>query len=105
MAYYPMCTREEVRRYMTKHDPPPRVAPKVRKEYTEEQKEDLAAVMKFFDQDGDGQVDINELREVATNVGINEDAIEEWFEKYDIDGSGSLDREEFLEFFRDEWLD
>jgi len=103
MAYYPLCTKEEIQKFVTKYDPPPVVKVKVKKVLTEEQEEELEGIMGIVDKDGDGTIELKELSNYASNVGIDEDVIEEWFTQYDKDGSGTLDAEEFKEFFREVW--
>merc|ERR1712070_900659 len=105
MSYYPLCTKEEIDKFIHKYDPPPKKVEIAQKELTSEQEEELEGLMKIMDEDGDadGRISCEELKKYAENVGIDEDTIELWFKKYDKNGDGELDEGEFKEFFQEVW--
>eukprot|EP00658_Telonema_sp_P-2_P028159 TRINITY_DN2162_c0_g4_i1.p1 TRINITY_DN2162_c0_g4~~TRINITY_DN2162_c0_g4_i1.p1 ORF type:complete len:199 (+),score=55.80 TRINITY_DN2162_c0_g4_i1:77-673(+) len=107
LARYPQCSPGDVDKYMAKYDSQTAEDQTAKaqesKVLTLEQEEELEGVMKMFDLDGDGLVDKKEMALYCTNLGIDEDAIEEWFSEFDLDKSGTLDMREFKEFFRAEW--
>merc|ERR1712166_1578627 len=105
LSYYPLCTREEIEKFVRKFEPPPVVVEVQKRELTEEQLEELEGVMRIFDKDGDGSIEKKELLDYAANVGIDDESAQKWFDDYDIDKDGYLNAEEFKEFFRDEWPD
>jgi len=100
---YPSCSAEEILKFMNKYDPAPVIVEKVKKELTEDQEDELCGVMMLFDKDGDAEVNIHELRLYCSNLGIDDETIQQWFAKYDLDSDGSLDKAEFFEFFREVW--
>lgn len=73
------------------------------KQLTEEQEEDLEALMTLWDTDGDGLVSLEELRLQCVNAGVEEVVVEGWFKDHDADGNENLSKEEFKEFFRLNW--
>merc|ERR1711907_562487 len=105
LAYYPLCTREEIQKFIDKYDPPPPPPVVKEKVLTEEQQEELESIMNLFDNDGDGKIERSELALYCANLGIDDDTIDEWFAQYDEDGNGTLEKEEFFEFFKERWAD
>lgn len=64
------------------------------------EKEKLRAVFDFFDVDGNGTIDVQELREVIRSLGNNptEAELDQIINDADQDGSGTLDFEEFCAY-------
>jgi len=67
--------------------------------------ETMADVFKQLDEDGDGQIALNELQAhlespaigaYFSNLGVDVDEVEKLFKLLDEDGSGQIDREEFM---------
>ncbi|XP_066911679.1 squidulin-like isoform X1 [Clytia hemisphaerica] len=66
-------------------------------ELTEDQTNDIREAFSMFDQDGDGTISMEELREVMTNLGqtVSDGDIKEMLEDVDTDAEGNLDFESF----------
>jgi calmodulin len=60
-------------------------------------KEDLARYFSVFDRDGDGTINLSELRRVLTSIGevLTENELDVIFNDADVDGDGKLDYNEF----------
>eukprot|EP00658_Telonema_sp_P-2_P038267 TRINITY_DN2748_c0_g1_i7.p1 TRINITY_DN2748_c0_g1~~TRINITY_DN2748_c0_g1_i7.p1 ORF type:complete len:204 (+),score=65.75 TRINITY_DN2748_c0_g1_i7:109-720(+) len=104
-AYYPSCTEEELDKFIHKYDTAPK-AKKIKKresKLTSEQEEELESVMRLIDLNADGVLDMKEMAFYCANLGIDDNTITEWFSEFDKDQSGTLDFDEFKEFFRREW--
>jgi len=102
-AFYPQATEEDIARTIEKYTPKVVVAEKPEVVLTEEQREDIEAMYKMWDKDGDCKVSKTELRDACQNLGIEEETINEWFATYDSDGNEELELEEVMgllkEFF------
>lgn len=64
---------------------------------TEEQLNEIRESFNMFDQNGDGTISIEELKEVMTNLGqsVSDENIQEMLEDVDTDAEGNLDFESF----------
>ena len=60
--------------------------------------EELMEAFKVFDNDGNGFINIDELRQVMTNLGerLSEEEVEMMIKEADIDGDGLVNYEEFI---------
>ncbi|XP_052097729.1 calmodulin-A-like [Mytilus californianus] len=65
---------------------------------TPEEVAEFRETFKFFDKDGDGTISVNEIRTVMRSIGQNptEADVEAILTRYDGDGNGKLDFNEFL---------
>eukprot|EP00658_Telonema_sp_P-2_P064028 TRINITY_DN528_c0_g1_i10.p1 TRINITY_DN528_c0_g1~~TRINITY_DN528_c0_g1_i10.p1 ORF type:complete len:209 (+),score=55.99 TRINITY_DN528_c0_g1_i10:120-746(+) len=108
-GYYPACSSDEIDKFIHKYD---RNSEQGRgedgvssaTELTPEQEEELEGLMNMLDVNQDGFVDTAELMIYCSNLGIDDATITEWFSEFDTNVSGSLDKVQFKEFFRKEWL-
>ena len=64
------------------------------------QEEELRQRFKLFDQDGNGLISREELREVMQQLGekLNEEEIDEMIQDADKNGDGMIDYEEFVKY-------
>ncbi|PAA46885.1 hypothetical protein BOX15_Mlig014895g4 [Macrostomum lignano] len=62
----------------------------------------LKAVFSYFDRDGTGKLDVNEIQEVLNALGqcMTPDEIKEIMQKEDINSDGAMDIKEFISFFK-----
>lgn len=69
-------------------------AAKLREEITPE---DLAKYFSVFDRDGDGTINLTELRRILTSIGetLTEQELDTIFSDADLDGDGKIDYNEF----------
>lgn len=65
---------------------------------TEEQKEEIDNAFYMFDRDQSGSIDVIELKDAMKALGVflNKDEIRDKMQKVDKDGSGAIDRQEFM---------
>ena len=63
-----------------------------------DQEEEVIKAFKVFDKDGNGLININELKDIMLNFGNNwsEEELNEMFKEADIDMDGYLNYEEFV---------
>ena len=61
--------------------------------------DELRAVFREFDKDGNGVISIDEAREAFRNLAFNEDEIENLVRAYDANGDGELQYEEFVKLW------
>jgi len=56
------------------------------------------ALFQFFDENNDGGISLPELKEAMAGVGVkfSEDEVTKFFNKYDSDGNGEIDFNEFI---------
>ncbi|KAL5262276.1 hypothetical protein ACHWQZ_G007858 [Mnemiopsis leidyi] len=56
------------------------------------------ALFQFFDENNDGGITLSELKEAMAGVGVkfSEDEVTKFFKKYDTDGNGTIDFNEFI---------
>jgi len=66
-------------------------------EMTEEQLNDIREAFNMFDQNGDGSISTEELKEVMSNLGqvVSDEEIKDMLEDVDTDAEGSLDFDAF----------
>merc|ERR1712224_394181 len=102
-AFYPACSDADIQKTIDKYTPKPKVVEVQEKVLTDEQKEELEAVCKMWDKDNSGTVSITELRDSCQNLGIDQETVQEWFQKYDLDGSGELELAEVMELLKEVW--
>eukprot|EP00658_Telonema_sp_P-2_P076245 TRINITY_DN663_c0_g1_i4.p1 TRINITY_DN663_c0_g1~~TRINITY_DN663_c0_g1_i4.p1 ORF type:complete len:204 (+),score=52.54 TRINITY_DN663_c0_g1_i4:192-803(+) len=108
-AYYPACSLEELDDFINKYDPRGRWSEQQSEKYahgrklTLEQEEELEALMMTFDLNSDGVCSRSEMALYCSNLGIGDDTVADWFEEFDADQNGTLDMQEFKEFFRKQW--
>jgi len=65
--------------------------------------EDLRIAFSYFDDNGDGKISIDELRDVVTTVGdevLTQKEVNEMMEGADKDGNGFIDYQEFIQMMR-----
>ncbi|KAK6308085.1 hypothetical protein J4Q44_G00213560 [Coregonus suidteri] len=64
--------------------------------------EELAELFRVFDKNGDGYIDLEELKTILESTGeaITEDDIEELMKDGDKNNDGKIDYDEFLEFMK-----
>lgn len=69
-----------------------------KKKLTMEEKQEIEDAFRVFDKDMSGAIDVNELKDAMRALGIymNKDEINKLMEKADKDGSGSIERDEFM---------
>eukprot|EP00656_Telonema_subtile_P048795 TRINITY_DN590_c0_g1_i8.p1 TRINITY_DN590_c0_g1~~TRINITY_DN590_c0_g1_i8.p1 ORF type:complete len:188 (+),score=43.49 TRINITY_DN590_c0_g1_i8:270-833(+) len=108
MAAYPGCSPDDIDRYIgkygcQKHCEKGHVHRAPMKRLTEEEQEELEGILRVLDSNGDGVIERKEFVMFCSNVGIDDETIDEWFEQYDTDNSGTLDPAEFKECFREIW--
>ena len=62
-------------------------------------KEDMKKVFKLFDEDGNGYVEVNDLKRIAKELSENMDEMElkEMIERADSDGDGKVSFDDFYE--------
>ena len=62
-----------------------------------DQTAEIKEAFKMFDRDGDGYIDMKELRMVITRIGqpLTEEDADELLQDADLDGNGKLDYNEF----------
>ena len=58
----------------------------------------------LWDKDKDGSISRTELRDSCQNLGIEEETIDGWFDKYDDDKNGTLGYEEVIELLKEVWI-
>ena len=58
-----------------------------------------------LDDDGDGTVDIDELKTMMKAFDVPQEAAYSFFEKADTDNSGKLERDELVHLFRKFWME
>ena len=66
---------------------------------TKEEKKDLEVIFKNFDTNGDGKLDMKEIKDGYAKhfeQDMSNDEIEEIFRKIDIDGNGYIEYTEFV---------
>jgi len=56
------------------------------------------ALFQFFDDNNDGGISLTELKEAMAGVGVkfSEEEVTKFFNKYDTDGNGEIDFQEFI---------
>ena len=54
---------------------------------------------KEFDVDGDGMVSLNEMKAAMCPKGFSDEEVQNMFAKYDANGDGALDFQEFAKFW------
>uniref|UniRef100_A0A7S0X3G0 EF-hand domain-containing protein n=1 Tax=Mantoniella antarctica TaxID=81844 RepID=A0A7S0X3G0_9CHLO len=94
---YPQATKHEVEEMDAVMRP---VTPEVVVQVDEEKMKDVTDLFKLMDEDGSGELDIVEFREVLRQMGI--DDVEEqdaFFYEIDDDGGGTVSLEEFQEWW------
>jgi calmodulin len=66
--------------------------------------EDLREAFKMFDKNGDGKIDLKELRYVMTKTGdiLTDDEVGEMIHRVDADGDGMVNYEG--QYFFDSWV-
>ena len=71
---------------------------KMRKELTEEQKEEIDNAFLLFDKDKSGSIDVMELKDAMKALGIflKKEEVKAKMTKVDKDGSGTIDKQEFM---------
>ena len=59
---------------------------------------ELREAFKVFDNDGNGYINVDELRQVMTNLGerLSDEEVEMMIKEADIDGDGLVNYEEFI---------
>ncbi|XP_045062791.1 troponin C, slow skeletal and cardiac muscles-like [Coregonus clupeaformis] len=64
--------------------------------------EELGELFRVFDKNGDGYIDLEELKTILESTGeaITEDDIEELMKDGDKNNDGKIDYDEFLEFMK-----
>ena len=69
-----------------------------KKGLTKEETNEILKVFTLFDKDNSGNIDSNELKDAMRALGIyvNKESLKKLMEKADKDGSGSIERPEFL---------
>lgn len=72
------------------------------KDLTSEEVEDLKETFRTFDKDGNGEIDLNELRTVMTSLGYNptDKQLQDMMDKVDLDGNGFICFAEFVMMMR-----
>ena len=73
-----------------------------------DQSADIKEAFKIFDRDGNGYIDMKELRMVITRIGqpgllISTEDADELMKSADLDGNGKLDYIEFARMITDTW--
>ena len=66
----------------------------MQKTITEEQREEILAIFEQWDEDGSGEISLEELQGAMITSGFSEDELEELFSRYDRDENGVLDKDE-----------
>ena len=68
-----------------------------------DQTAEIKEAFKMFDRDGNGYIDMKELRMVITRIGqpLTSDDADELFLQADLDGNGKLDYNEFAKMITD----
>jgi calmodulin len=58
---------------------------------------------KIFDRDGNGFIDMSELRHIITRLGdiLSAEEADEFMREADLNGDGKLDYDEFLKYMRE----
>jgi Ca2+-binding EF-hand superfamily protein len=95
--YFPYATRAELDFLESRL---PKEKPKeveTEKHLTEEQREEISAIFRQWDEDGSDGISLEELQEAMSTAGFSEEELEEMFRTYDGDGNGFLDEEEFTQ--------
>jgi len=86
---------DEFVRLMTDHrGEAPSSAPGAGGSRSRAREKEIKASFKHFDEDGDGLIDVRELKSVLKSIGVKADA-EEMIREVDADGDGQIDYEEF----------
>lgn len=67
--------------------------------------ENLKLIFTSIDVNGDGELDLEEIRFVLKGLGVSEDAIPDIFASIDLDGSGTIDWDEFRTIMRKQFGD
>ena len=64
----------------------------------------MREAFKIFDRDGNGYIDMMELKSVVTRMGapITEQEADELFKEADLNGDGKLDYDEFVKMIMDQ---
>ena len=70
-----------------------------------DQTAEIKEAFKMFDRDGDGYIDMKELRMVITRIGqpLTEEDADELLQDADLDGNGKLDYNEFARMITETW--
>lgn len=74
----------------------------VKIDLTEQEKKDLKDAFNLFDTDGNGTIDVQEMKAALDAMGFEAsggDTIYQMIGQIDTDGSGAVDLQEFTEFF------
>ena len=69
-----------------------------RKMKEEDTEDELSTAFKAFDRDNSGQISVEQLKLVMTNLGdkLTDEEVGEMLRESDLDGNGSIDTEEFV---------
>ena len=78
---------------------------RVTAQLSEEKIEEIKKDFTFFDQDGNGQIDLTEFIELLTVISPKTKAshVQEGFKLIDSNNDGYIDFEEFLEWWQECW--
>ena len=71
---------------------------------TVDQTAEMREAFKIFDRDGNGYIDLKEMKTVITRMGepFTDKEADELFKSADIDGDGKLDYDEFVKMIMDQ---
>merc|ERR1711871_1415799 len=71
------------------------------RQLTDDQLADIRAIFSIYDRDGNGYIELEELKEALPDAGYEADEIETMFHQYDEDKNGKMDQQEFINMMRD----
>lgn len=93
--FYRFARPDEIETMLSWVAPEPEPEPEPKPELSAEAKKSIKKIFTMYDKDKSGQLELKELKQALINTGIDADDIANLFKETDIDGSNSIDLNEF----------